>query len=162
MINSVIPNVIFYTQFIYVHIMLRKTLWKSNICLVYPKPKQTHGTKPPCQMFVKISHSLAGSSIIFDYTLLGTHFLFGKRGPLLVSFFLHVTGVQNNTAGTEDWRKKREQWQARVNNLSVIKAPQWKRTLCTTTGVKQIARTQSFSDTTVHVGEEGGVPVTNH
>lgn len=38
-------------------------------------------------MFVKISHSRAGSLIISDFTLLGTHFLFGKWGPLLVSFF---------------------------------------------------------------------------
>ena len=64
-----------------------------------------------------------------------------------------------------DWKEKREQWQAWANNLSVIKAAEWRRTLCTIIGegqgeggvVKQIAATQSSSDTAVHGMELGGV-----
>lgn len=87
-------------------------------------------------------------------------------------FFLHVTRVQNNTVGIEnDWRKKkkREQRQARANNLSMIKAAEWKRTLCRMIGegreegtvVKQITSTQSSSDTAVQ-RTEWGTSVTFH
>ncbi len=123
-------------------------------------------------MFVKISHSLTGSLIIFDCTLLATlsvHIsvpLVWQMRPIVDFLFLRVTRVQDNTVGIEnDWKqKKREQWQAWTNNLSMIKAAEWKRTLCTMIGegreegtvVKQITSTQSFSDTAVHRMEWGG------
>lgn len=121
-------------------------------------------------MFVKISHSLTGSLIIFDCTLLATlsvHIsvsLVWQMRPIVDFPFLHVTRVQDNTVGFQnDCKKKREQWQAWANNLSMIKAAEWKRTLCTMIGegqeegtvVKQITSTQSFSDTAVHGMEWG-------
>lgn len=92
-------------------------------------------------MFVKISHSLTGSLIIFDCTLLAAlsvHIsvsLVWQMRPIVDFLFLHVTRVWDDTVGIEnDWEEKREQWQSRANNLSVIKAAEWKRTLCTVIG----------------------------
>lgn len=125
---------------------------------------------------MKINRSLTGSLIIFDCALLAAfsaHILrvcvcvslVWQMRPTVDFLFLHVTRVQDNNVGIEnDRRKEREQWQARANNLSMIKAAEWKRTLCTMigkgqeegTGVKQITSTQSFSDTAVHRMESRG------
>lgn len=121
-------------------------------------------------MFGKITHSLSGNSIIFDCILFGTHFLSGKWGPLLVSFFsvseefwttlfaLTMTGGE-----TGEREREKEQWQAWANKLSMIKAAEWKGTLCTVIGggqegtvVKHIMSTQSFSDTVLHRMEKAG------
>lgn len=65
-------------------------------------------------MFVKISHSLTGSLIIFDCTLLAmlsvnnSVSLVWQMSPIVDILFLRVTKVQDNTLGTEnDWTGKK-------------------------------------------------------
>lgn len=128
-------------------------------------------------MFGKISRSLTGSLIIFDCTLLAAlsvhislSLVLQMRGPHCwfpfspMSPEFRTTLLASGMIGGKKKRKKREQRRARANNLSMIKAAEWKRTLCTMIGagreessvVKQITSTQSLSDTAVHGMESEG------
>lgn len=108
------------------------------------RPKQIHSTKPSCQMFVKISHSLTGSLIIFDCTLfsssLSIHFSVSYLANEAHCWFTFSPCHQSSGQHCWHWewleekKKNKEQWQAWANNLSMIKAAEWKRTLCTMIG----------------------------
>jgi len=133
------------------------------------KPKQIHCITPSSQMLATISHTLTGSLIIFDCTLLptltvhisatylvnGTHCWF-PFSPCYQSW-------GHDCWHGNDWKTNRGLWQAWANNLSMIKATERKRTLCAMIGegweegpvVKHITSVQSFSDTEARGMEKG-------
>lgn len=120
-------------------------------------------------MFVKISHSLTGSLIIFDCTLLAglsVHIyvpLVWQMRPIVDFLFLHVTRVQDNTVGIEnEWKGKKERSDRLEQTISAWSKLLSGREHCVQwlergggTVVKHITSTQSFSDSALH-GKRGG------
>lgn len=132
------------------------------------RPKQIHSTKPSCQMFVKISHSLTGSLIIFDCTLfsssLSIHFSVSYLANEAHCWFTFSPCHQSSGQHCWHWEWLEEKKKTKSSDRLEQTISAWSKLLsgrehCVQwlergeeegTVVKQITSTQSFSDTAVH------------